>query len=67
MLEPTVRRDYGAIHGSEGETTPTRPEWILLLRAALDRERTALAVAVTAVVVAALIIVVIPVMAGQMG
>ncbi|MDH3301087.1 MAG: hypothetical protein OES24_11330 [Acidimicrobiia bacterium] len=44
----------------------TAPEWLLLLRAALGRERTALTVAVIALVAVALVIVVIPVITGQM-
>ncbi|MDH4279472.1 MAG: hypothetical protein OEW83_15485 [Acidimicrobiia bacterium] len=43
------------------------PEWLLLLRAGLGRERVAMTVAVTAVSIAALVIVVIPVITGRIG
>ena len=43
------------------------PEWLLLLRAGLNRERAAIVVAVIALFVAALMIVVIPVITGQIG
>jgi len=63
VLQAESLEDFGPVL----ETRSIVPEWLLLLRAGLGRERAAMVVAAMAVSVAALVIVVIPVITGQMG